>query len=244
MNENSSEKLQSSLSVYARFLFKESEKPIFSDACCAILVSVGQIAHEGAKFEATIDIVNRKFKSCVIAICDTLQRHNLILEENISENEARRISKEMGTQWYTRNKKIIESLNIPYQVRYWDRWLKHSEFNSHHQILKNLLVSDNAFGAAMIRTAKDFVNRFQNRSNKNIDSQRILDKSIEYLSEECAIIMRMWLSEGINYIVYPSEILEVMKFSYNKFVAEAHDDLLKWVRVRLKTRKLKEKEVI
>ncbi|MFN7097309.1 MAG: hypothetical protein ACK4PR_07100, partial [Gammaproteobacteria bacterium] len=51
--------------------------PSLKKAHGLLLVSVGQEAHEDARFDSTIQLINRSFGSCSIALYDSLQRHTM-----------------------------------------------------------------------------------------------------------------------------------------------------------------------
>ena len=53
---------------------------------CMLTVSVGQLVHEGQKFQATLDLINRNFSQCTIGVCDTLQRHSLAILANVESD--------------------------------------------------------------------------------------------------------------------------------------------------------------
>lgn len=42
------------------------EKKGFKHSSCILLISVGQEAHEGERFSATIDLINSSFNSCIV----------------------------------------------------------------------------------------------------------------------------------------------------------------------------------
>ena len=52
-------------------------KSQFKKSRCLLTISVGQATHEGELFAATMDLINASFKSCVLLIDDSLQRHTM-----------------------------------------------------------------------------------------------------------------------------------------------------------------------
>ncbi len=51
------------------------QKKKFKDSCCLLTISIGNGQHESLKFKSTLELVSKSFKSCMIAVCDTLQRY-------------------------------------------------------------------------------------------------------------------------------------------------------------------------
>src|SRR5262245_12863207 len=82
----------------------------FAQAQCLLTISVGQEVHEGEKFIATVDLVKSHFASCIMLVDDTLQRHTMILNLDVSADEYRDIARQEGDQWLQRNQEFYQSL--------------------------------------------------------------------------------------------------------------------------------------
>ena len=54
--------------------------------------------------------------------------------------------------------------------------------------------------------------------------------SLEYLKEECAIIMPMWSSMGVDCVIYPSEMLDAMCFVKDVLLSKENP---RWLSVRM-----------
>ena len=77
------------LSLKASLKFSDDSDRQVHAPSCLLGVSVGQAYHEGEKFSAAIDLLNQTFSQCLILVCDSLQRHTLMLEHRaMSEEEA------------------------------------------------------------------------------------------------------------------------------------------------------------
>lgn len=225
--------------VQARLINQTSSKSKDDFRCssCVILVSVGQLAHEAEKLAATIRMVNKSYASCAIAVCDSLQRHSLQLDTGYSDNVVHQISNNLGEKWIERNRQYFAEISIPCEIFRWDDWLLRKDFLNYQAIINKMYSEDLEFRDSMNKTALNFVKRFQKRQEQPLKTKVVRQASINYLIEECAIIMLMWQEKGYNYIVYPSDILEVMKKTYQKLVSPYNENLLQWVRIKLKTKK-------
>ena len=89
----------------------------FPSSKCLLPISVGQKTHEGKKFLATIKLINKYFKECVILIDDSIQRHTVkIHHPHISDSEAYQTAINEGNMWLKRNKEIYSQLTIPFHI--------------------------------------------------------------------------------------------------------------------------------
>ncbi len=210
----------------------------FSQSSCVILISVGQLPHESKKLEATLKVINDNFASCAVAVCDSLQRHSLQLGTNLSDMEAYNLSNKLGEEWIERNKIALESISISYDVFRWDEWLNKEDYQKYQDIIQDSYANDLEFKSAMDITVENFTSRFQKRQQIPLDVQTIKSASLKYLIEECAIIMLMWQSRKYNYIIYPGTILPVLDKTHKKFVLPNHANLLNWIKVDFKTKKV------
>lgn len=225
-----------SLKVRARFICSPEHKRYFHKSKCVIAISVDQPAHEFKKLASTVDLVNRSFQSCIVAVGDTLQRHTLQLGTQFSDDEIYKKSKLAGDSWLERNKSILERITIPHTILRWDDWLNHPEYEKNYEKFCDAYISDPTFVAAMDITINNFIERFSKRNiDKKISISDIKRASLKYLIEESVIIMMMWKKEKYNYIIYPSNILKIVEKTHERFVLPDHPELLNWVRVKLKT---------
>ena len=222
--------------IKSRFECINKEKEKFSESSCVILISVGQLAHEGMKLKATIDICNNSFKFVTVAVCDSLQRHSIEISQCMKIEDAYLESKTLGTKWIEKYSDLLEKCNNGFFR--WDEWLLRKDFNQYKKTIIDAYSTCLTFKEAMNKTVDDYISRVINRTEKSIKPELARKASFNYLVEECAIIMLMWQEKGYNYIVYPSPILEVIKATFDMFVAQKSDSLLRWVRLKLKTKKI------
>jgi hypothetical protein len=76
----------------------------------------------GDKLSAVINWLNDNayFSQIKISLSDTLNRYNIMLLDNISENEARKKALHKGNQWLKQNQHIIYKLKFPFEIIRWD----------------------------------------------------------------------------------------------------------------------------
>ena len=219
--------------VRARFICDLEKKSHFKDSVCILGISVGQEAHEGIKFKATIDLVGKHFKSCVIAVCDSLQRHTLKIGTSLTDQEAHKQANQAGYEWINRNIGYINNLKIPYDLFRWDEWLLHENYALYKQEILDLYANDTIFKRSMDITIDNFEARF---TRNKLTAECIRNASFKYLVEECAVSMLGWSKKAYNYIVYPSDMIEVMREAHLRFARTPGFDILEWVRIKLKTK--------
>ena len=91
-----------------------------------------------------------------------------------------------------------------------------------------------------MKSASEFVTRIDQRNERKISRDEAICISLEYLKEECAIIMPMWAKMGFNIMIYPSNILDAMSKAYETIVKPNMGDNLTWLTLRFK-RKIEKK---
>lgn len=155
-------------------------------------ISVGQPYHEGDKFEATVKWASLRFKKVIVCVNDTLQRFNLIAE-GYSEQEAQRITSDLGREWIERNISLLRSLpNV--EIKRWDTWKNDDYEEVKHQI-DELYRENIEFQVAVDTDITGFT--------KRNDSKPELCR--EYLLEETAVFSKMFRERAVD--IYPGSVL-------------------------------------
>lgn len=206
-------------------------KPEAKHKSTILLISIGQEYYEGPKFEATIDLINRcDFKSCTVMLADSLQRYNYM--NHMNEREAIEAAIKNRNSWIKRNQYILNKLEIPNAIVHWDQHLTNKDFfNQHLDILKNAYSSDIEVKTAIDNTIeKYFIRRHDILANHPQDLA--FKNCLDYIMEECVVLMPMWASQGYDYIVYPKKMTTAMEMMYNKFVLPQYPNKVKWLPVR------------
>jgi tRNA-dependent cyclodipeptide synthase len=235
MSIHTAETLLQQKTVKATFVRVGKLRDIFPNSHGVIAVSVGTSAFEGEKFKALMALVNRHFKAVDIAVNDTLQRHTLAIRENLSVCSTQQKAYTAGLIWIEKNKAILESLSIPYKIVRWDKWLLNPHYNTHRQEVMKLYQHDPVYKHSMENTIKDYLAR-HSISDGSVEYELAFTHCLNYLVEECAIIMGMWIQEKYQFVIYVGDILEVLATSHDHFVKPVDPHLLRWIRVKLKTK--------
>ncbi len=222
----------------ATFLHQVKEKHKFHTSHAVLLISVGQPVHEGERLRAVIQLINKNFKSCDIAVCDVLQRHSMQITKDIDEEQAYKECLSEGRKWLERNQEYIKELQIEHNILTWEEFLLRKDFQTHIKDILDEYSNNINFKDAMQNSINDYVSRLDKRV-KALDTQKAIDCCFNYLAEESAIIMKMWQERAYDYIVYPGNIPKVLEAARDKFVVFENIDLLKWVTVYVRSRSSK-----
>ena len=208
---------------FANISLEERQK--FEKSICYLLVSVGQKQHEDIKLQATLELVTKRFKKCVVMLCDTLQRYNIIAE-GFSVEDAYKTSLKRGDIWLKDNKNKCEEYGITDFFR-WDYWLNHENFLSFKEKIMTAYENDEIYKQAINESAQEFCER----AGRTMD--HFISFSVDYLIEECAVML-IWANIGLNYEIYPSGRNKAMTKTYEKFILPYNNDIMKSVSIRFK----------
>ncbi|MDR3478597.1 MAG: tRNA-dependent cyclodipeptide synthase [Gammaproteobacteria bacterium] len=189
----------------------ENKKAIF-------LISIGQSYHESKYLSATINLINKaNFNSCTIALADVLQRHNYSLTH--PQDVALQIAIENGHTWRDRNSNILNMLNTKNEIVSWDTWLKHPLYPSFRKEIDDTYYTNPCYKNAVNNTADIFLSRFSKRES-NIKQNFDQSLCLEYIKEECAIIMPLWAHLDYDFIIYPKPMTSAMENTHEIFLKE------------------------
>lgn len=196
----------------------QEQKNGLKQASCYLLISVGGKDHEAGRLQAVVNQIEKNFKSCVVLVADTLQRHNFITDI-INEKEAYNIALEAGDNWLARNINTIKDMNIAWRISRWDEWINHSNYELCRKKIELEYNNENSeFKKAILNTTENFLIRYSNRNKKlQISLNAFKNNSINYLKEECAAMI-LWAMAGLNYEIYPSHRVEAMQATQKLFI--------------------------
>jgi len=217
------------------FKAKPEYKQIFNQSLCSLTISVGQKVHEDGRFLSTLFEVNRNFKECIIAVCDTLQRHTLNIDYGNSSRGLYHIAEQQGENWLARNKSAIALLTIPYRIIRWDEWLASPEYQAKRAAINVLYESDNNYKSCLNKAIEFFLERYKLRK-PTLNYEHAFDCSLEYLKEECAVML-MWADLGINFEIYPSKRNLAMAATYDNLIAPVYKNILIPVALDIRSKK-------
>ncbi len=204
----------------------------------SLLISVGQEYCEGAKLQATVDWVNKNFSNCFIDIADTLQRHNLIALQDMSEFDADHASKIAGQEWIERNIKFIEALAVPYAIRRWDEWRLHPNFDSTLKNVHNLYAIDTSFKEALDLDVQGFIARRQMDGSLQDENTIVkMEKSSGlFILEEIAASILMGNACPASVIYNAKELLAYNYVRKGQACAPAGLEKLDYIRITFRAR--------
>lgn len=228
--------------VHARFICDFEKKQDFRYSTAIIGISVGQLAHEGEKLRATIELAKKKFKSVTIALGDTLQRHTMSISLNLSLSQLHTEARVQGDQWLSRNSYIISCCADTVPIIRWDFWLNSSDYTIEKEKFIRTYNSDEKFRYEMEKTIDEFQQRFVRRCPTACPS-KIREASFAYLMEECVIMILIWKKFGYNYIIYPGKVLDIVAETRRRFLSPGCANFVHWLRVKLRTVRKTESEL-
>ncbi len=198
-----------------------------------LLVSVGKTYHEAEKLAATVERVNiAGFGKCIVAVADTLQRHNCI---GGSASEKHLQSQQEGDQWIARNSSILAKLAMPQEIIRWDDLLNRSDYHRYHHMVIHEYYTNPDYRAAIDETIGTFAAR--SGLAKGMDHfEETFFKCLFYILEECPIIMPMWADDGVDFIVYPKPMTAAMSRTREIFVEPDRSNSVNWLSIKFKKR--------
>lgn len=209
-----------------------------SGKSCVLLISVGQRYHEQDKLSSTIHLINASnFSSCSIMVADSLQRHTF--SESLGGTESEKAARLEGEKWIERNLSILRNLTIPFHIKRWDECLNHPKFKSFKRIVASEYESNSEYADAIDGTIQIFIERAISR-DPSLDTKKLYAGCLEYLLEECPIIMPLWAEEGHDYIIYPKKMTRAMSKTRELFVQNNLDEKAQWLPLKFKKKFCKE----
>jgi tRNA-dependent cyclodipeptide synthase len=223
----------------------KNSKEIYLESRVILLISIGQAYHEGEKLDAIIDLINRScFKKCFIMLGDSIQRFNLAVQNGYSLEKAHILARSFGDEWLKRNQSIYEKLKMSYEIIRWDTWLNHPDYKKCLTEVNNLYSSNDLVKQSFHNSMNQFLLRQRggvlNQNEDGLLSNRETNLYLNYLKEECAIIMPLWAKETYDFIAYPSKILDAMQATYDHLVKPFYSKefILYWLSMRFKKKKV------
>ena len=216
----------------------EDEKQKFKDSRCLLTISVGQEVHENEMFESVVKLVNNAFKSCILLIDDSLQRHTMAITSSRDADFFYEQSIEAGDAWLERNNKYYKEIEIMKDIIRWDYWLKKDQYVKQQGKIKELIEQDEEYKDAFSQTIDAFLSRNHLRffSAEKNDLERARQLCLDYLIEDCTALC-LWLERGCNFEVYPGRRNLAMVETHKRFVIKEYPHLLHPVGVKFKNRK-------
>ncbi|MFN7096043.1 MAG: tRNA-dependent cyclodipeptide synthase [Gammaproteobacteria bacterium] len=209
----------------------------YPESIVILLISPGQPYYQGEKLAAIIEAINRYgFKECHIMMGDVNYRHTLRIMSRESEEALYKIAKEIGLQWLEENEHIYRDLAMNYKIFPWEYWLEHPRYLFYRQQLDNLYKHNQQFKESFLSSAQEFLSRQVYDDTLRENKQYAIDCCLEYLKEECTIIMPLWAEMRYRIIIYPNKMLAAMKATYTEFVLPNNN--CDWLSLRFEKKKV------
>lgn len=226
----------------ASFRFSEldvdlvSKKVNFEGKKALLPISVGQAYHETAKFLATVELINKQaFASCDIVLGDTLQRHNHCAR--LGEAQAFEFARQEGDIWLERNAHALSRHQLPHRIIRWDELLRHNDYISLKEQVLDAYDSDPCYKDALHTNVFTYIERLS-LINPHTDKNTLFQHGLNYLLEECPIVMPLWAQMGYDFIIYPKPLTPGMKKTRELFIREPHTNKCQWVHLRFKKKSI------
>lgn len=225
--------------IKASFRCPIGYKNAFSGSHCLLPISVGQLSHgvnsphEGAKFESTIELINKaKFGKCTILVDDTIQLDTYkILHEGKNFDELQKIVLSVGDEWIQNHREFYKRLEMPYEVKRWESVENDPEFMSAVEIVQARYLSDELYRNAFDENINEFLNRLEKRGIQ-FDQKYAFNQCWSYLTKENAGMGFVWPKWGANFEIYPSGRNASMSATYKLFVNPCYPNVLQPVSLR------------
>jgi hypothetical protein len=208
------------MSVKAFFKYlDENERKKLNNSTCLFTISVGQQSHEGERFEATMELINRSFSSSIMLIDDSLQRHNMALNQKEDAEYFYNISVQEGDLWLERNEEYYKKCKNLKKIVRWDYWLNHPDYKKQHEKLKTALKGDNNYLTAFEHSIDEFLSKYTKRltESNNYQIDRAKKLCLDFILEECTALT-LWPELNAKYEAYPGIHNKAIEETRKRFV--------------------------
>ena len=204
--------------------------PFQTGSSCVLPISVGWDYHENDYIRSTIELVNQHFSFCRVVVCDTLQRHSLkffpqhihLNPESILKDSIKR-----GDDWIKRNSIFLNQLSVPHSIKRWDDYTKERAYTTNHKQVEKLLKSKfeimDLFNVQAERIYQNLTKKKLIANHLSIKT-KFIEESIDYLIEECAVIIG-WQAHQESILLYPKSLGHGIEKVLNHFLGEERNFL-------------------
>lgn len=150
-------------------------------------------------------------------VADTLYRHNLIWQNGISPVDAESESRQLGHRWLHDNEETLQLCKRrckSVQVKFWDHWITHTDFSTHHNLIKNLIKTDVCFENLVDAEIDSYFKRI--RRNATAERRR---HARDFLVEEISVT-ELGSTQYLTNEVYPGPMLEPEAYLVSNYMKE------------------------
>lgn len=223
-----------------------SDRKLFPISRCILPISIMQKKeHEGARFAATIKLVNASFKACSLLIVDSLYRYTLKIDyPHETENALTKMATKAGDDWLVRNIAAYKQLTIPHRIIRWRECLDRDDFTEQHRIINRLYDGDLTYRQAIDATVEEYLTRQmktltdtdESRKTHSFNYDHAFNCCVNYLKEECAA-MCLYSKPPFKeheFEVYPTGRATALAITYELLIKPLYPNMLKPVSIRFK----------
>jgi hypothetical protein len=216
----------------------DGDKAKFRHSQCLMTISVGQQTHEDERFDATMELVNASFGSCILCVDDSLQRHTMALNAEEDADFFYETSIKEGDLWLARNEKYYSKLTILKKIIRWERWLNHPNYNTQKSKIRKLIETDPTYKAAFDHAIDEFLGKYRERlaNPEGFDMVRARQLSFDFTLEECTALS-LWPELTCHFEVYPNRHNSAIEETRRRFVLPDYPDLLRAVTIGFRNAK-------
>ncbi|MEJ0061878.1 MAG: hypothetical protein WDO70_01390 [Alphaproteobacteria bacterium] len=184
-----------------------------------LMISVGAPYHEGMKFAALVDWLNRSanIKHVIVSVNDTLQRYNLIAG-GVNDRAAKIVALAEGAMWLARVQDSLSDLKKPYSISRWNEWIDRPDFPQHMQLIGRQAESNPDFTSAIMQDIEGIISRWKARGIVIGNEAAFREQSINYIKEESAVFNMMTLDCDAAEIYPGSELASALYFNTNPVI--------------------------
>jgi|JI10StandDraft_1071094.scaffolds.fasta_scaffold178160_1 hypothetical protein len=213
-----------------RAVFKNTTQELrdkFKKSQCLLLISVGQEAHEGERFAATIELINASFSGCIISLYDSLQRHTMALNSLKEPSDFHEAAVKQGDLWLERNEKYYSKLILPMSITRGNDWLHHPNYLTQQEKLRALIKQDTIYKAIFNSAIDNYLSRYVARlpSTSHFNLNRAKSICFEYILEECTILC-LWFELHCQFEIYPGHHNDAMEETRRRFIRPGDSNLM------------------
>jgi tRNA-dependent cyclodipeptide synthase len=171
-------------------------------------ISVGQEYHEGEKMAALAQWCEHRFDHVIFCVGDTLQRFNMMFEQDMGEDEAFMKTKSEGTSWIERNIPRFSHIKS-LEIKRWDFWRKDPKYPGILDQVHVFYQENTQFYESIEKNIGHLWQRRQKAIPNQYTPSRFeyfTELSRRYLLEEIAVFCLMY-EEEIAIDVYPGSVI-------------------------------------
>lgn len=192
MRPNASKKnLQYPSQTGAYKVFVKDKSVWQNHSVARLQISVGNPKHTGDKFFALTEWAAARFDQVILIVSDTLQRHNIAVEHDITLDEAYQVSVLAGQRWLKENKAALDNLSPSQRViTMWDEWMMHPQYAETLKEVRGVYENSDIVRQTVNEKAQSFCMR--SASEQSIAQCRDFESSVTYILEEVAAFAVMF----------------------------------------------------